>query len=138
MALLKLRSERTYSTGAIRGPYALGELARKMNAGGLVVSTCGDELTVEWQDDRFVFAAWEGGALDRVGWLRFTTKGDVGGLSWQLAKLGIRHPLELSRPRDLETDDVRCVTRYEYRWARTGMRRPGEIEPTIVTFDEAL
>jgi hypothetical protein len=138
MPFLKLRSERAYNTGAIRSPYSVSELARKLSGGGIAVSTCGDELAVDWYDERFVFEAWEGGALDQIGWLRLNTSGDIGGLSWQLARLGIRHRLELSRPRDLETDDVRCVTRYEYRWNRPGRRRPDEVEPSILTFDEVI
>lgn len=138
MPFLKLRCERAYNTGAIRGPYAPGELARKLAAAGLSTAVSGGELSIAWGGDRFVFDEWEGGPLDQIGWLRFTFTGDIGGLSWQLARLGIRHKLELSRPRDLDTDDVRCVTRYEYRWNSTGRRRPNEIEPSILTFDEAL
>lgn len=138
MPFLKLRCERAYNTGAIRGPYAPGELARKLAAAGLSASVCSDALQIDWGGERFVFDQWEGGALDQIGWLRFTTSGDIGGLSWQFARLGIRHKFELSRPRDLETDDVRCVTRYEYRWNSVGRRRAVEIEPSILTFDEAL
>ncbi len=138
MPFLKLRCERAYNTGAIRSPYTPGELAGKLAGAGLWAGVCGDELAIGWSGDRFVFEQWEGGALDQTGWLRFTTRGDVGGLSWQFARLGIRHRLELSRPRDLATDDVRCVTRYEDRWNSLGRRCPDEIEPSILTFDEAL
>lgn len=138
MPFLKLRCERAYNTGAIRGPYSPWELASKLAGTGLSTAICGDALSIDRKGDRFVFDQWEGGAHDQIGWLRFTTSGDIGGLSWQFAKLGIRHKLELSRPRDLETDDVRCVTRYEYRWNSIGRRRSREIEPSIVTFDEAI
>jgi hypothetical protein len=135
---LKLRCERAYNTGAIRTNFALPELAGRLQRAGLAARCSRDSIEIDTADETFVFGDWQREGLTLVGWLRFTTEGDVGGLSWKLAKQGIRHRLELSRPRDLDTDDVRCVTRYDYRWDSPGLRRAGQVEPSILTFDEAI
>lgn len=139
MAFLKLRCERAYNTGAIRTNFSLPELADRLVRHGVEARACHGRLEIDTTDETFVFDDWQNeGHLQHVGWLRFTTEGDIGGLSWKLSKGGIRHRLELSRPRDLDTDDVRCVTRYDFRWESPGRRRLGQIEPSIMTFDEPV
>lgn len=138
MSFLKLRSERAYATGGIRTHLSPRELAGKLARGGLSTSVSGDELRIDAFDNAWIFESWQSNGIGWEGWLRFTTDGDIGGLSRRLARLGVRHRIDWSRPRDLETDDVRCVTQYAYRWDTTGGRRPNDIEPSIVTFDEAL
>lgn len=138
MPFLKLRCERAYNTGGIRTSFGMPELVDRLRRAGIAARGVGGDLEIDTNDETFVFTDWQREGLTHVGWLRFTTHGDVGGLSWKLSKAGIRHRLELSRPRDLDTDDIRSVTRFEFRWDTAGRRRAGQIEPAIITYDEAL
>lgn len=138
MAFLKLRCDKAYATGGIRTHLSPRELADKLRRNSLLAAMWDDELRIDAFDNIWVFADWQSNGIGWEGWLRFTTEGDIGGLSRKLAKLGIRHKLDYSRPFDLETDHVRCVTQYSYRWDVAGGRRPSDIEPSIVSFDEEL
>jgi len=138
MAFLKLRCERAYATGGLRTHLSPRELAAKLSRNGVNAYIWDGELRIDDFDNFWVFEGWQSNGIGWEGWLRFTTEGDIGGLSRKLARIGVRHKLDWSRPRDLETDDWRCVTQYQYRWDIAGGRRPIDIEPSIVTLDEEV
>jgi len=139
MAFLKLRCETAYYTGAIRTNLTLRQLASKLNRVGMTAMLGDGVLHMRCGTDIWSFDGWEGDGLGQIGWLRFTSEGDIGSLSRKLAIHGVRHKFDHSRPRDVDTDDVRCVTQYEFRWEGFGGKGGGpETVPTIETFDEQL
>lgn len=137
MAFLKLRCETAYATGAVRTPLSPREFAAKMRRLGMDAKLTGDGVWLAHRGDVWTFADWQHSGSESIGWLKFTTDGDLSGLSRTLAAAGVRHRFEYSRPRDLETDDVRCVTSYDHRWLDYSTR-PGERVPAIETYDEPV
>lgn len=138
MSFLKLRCDRAYATGGIRTHLSPRELAEKLKRNGIDAYVWNEELRVDGYDTIFAFGDWQSNGIGWEGWLRFTTEGDIGGLSRDLARLGVRHRFDWSRPFDLDTEDMRCVTQYSYRWDVAGGRRKIDVEPTVVTFDETI
>lgn len=138
MAFLKLSCERAYATGAIRTNLSLRQLAAKLNRVGVPAMVSDGALHVRSGDDIWSFGDWTPDGLGQIGWLRFTTEGDIGGLSRKLAIHGVRHKFDHSRPRDVETDDVRSVTQYEFRWDGITGANASVTVPSIETFDEQL
>jgi hypothetical protein len=137
MAFMKLRCDRAYATGAITTNLTPRELAMKLRRHGIGAMVSDGALHLDLAGDAYVFDNWEQNGLARIGWLRFKTDGDVGTLSRRLAIHGVRHRFEHSRPRDLDCDDVRCVTSYEFRW--TGFdNTQGDTMPVILTYDEPV
>jgi hypothetical protein len=137
MSFLKLRCDRAYATGAISTNLRIGELAGKLRRHRMGAMVTRDSLHVDCNGDEFVFDNWQSEGLATVGWLRFKTDGDVGSFSRRLARHGVRHRFEHSRPLDLDTDHIRCVTSYEYRW--TGFANcQSDTMPVIETYDEPV
>lgn len=138
MAFLKIRCATAYVTGGIRTNLTLRQLANKLTRVGLPTSLQDGAMHVKMGTDSWVFGEWEPEGLGQIGWLRFTTEGDIGGLSRRLAIHGVRHKFDHSRPLDLDTDDVRCVTQYDFRWTGFGGAGGAETVPAIDTFEERL
>lgn len=138
MGFLKLRCECAYATGAIHSNLSVRHLASKLTSAGLPARVEGGVLRVSCDGATFAFGEWADEGMGRIGWLQFTTEGDIGTLSRRLARLGIRHCFDLSRPADVGVDDVRCVTRFEHHWTtgKIGVH-PAEM-PQIHTYEEQL
>ena len=137
MSFMKLRCERAYATGALRTPLTVREFAGKLTRLGLSARVEGATLHVVCSGDRWSFGDWQENGLERTGWLRFSSDGDISALSKVLARAGVRHRFEYSRPFDLVTDDVRCITSYDYRW-RDHSVGGGSMVASIDTYDEPL
>jgi hypothetical protein len=138
MAFLKLRCETAYATGAIKTNLTLRQLASKLTRVGMPALASDGVLYVRCGGDNWTFGDWQPDGMGLIGWLRFTTEGDIGTLSRQLAIHGVRHKFDHSRPFDMTTDDVRCVTQYEFRWDGFTPANTSATMPTIETFDERL
>ncbi len=137
MAFLKLRCERAYATGALRTPLSVREFAGKMKRLGHAARVENGSLHIACRGDGWTFGDWQENGLERTGWLRFVCEGDISMLSTVLASAGVRHRFEWSRPFDLVTDDIRCVTSYDYRWQDYTMG-PGSLIASIDTYDEPI
>lgn len=137
MSFVKLRCERAYATGALRTPLSLREFAAKMRRIGVSATVDGGRLTLVCAGETWVFSDWRQNGLEQVGWLTISTDGFIGNLSEKLAGAGVRHRFEHSRPLDLETDDVRCVTSFDYLWADHTLR-PGGKKADVETYDEPV
>jgi hypothetical protein len=138
MAFLKLPLEKAYATGGLRTNLDTPHLVEKLKRSGLKAEAKGSQLTITCGDEEFVFAEWERDGVGRIGWLQMKLLGDVSVLSRQLSEAGIRHRFDYSRPRDLTTNDVRCVTQYDYRWDQPGLPPRSATRPYVITFDEQL
>lgn len=138
MSFLKLRCETAYYTGAIRTNLSIGELVQKFNRAKMTARLDRGTLVVTYARDAWVFTDWQPDGLGQIGWLRFTTEGDLGGFSRKLALLNLRHKFDHSRPSDVDITDVRCVTRYAYRWDGLSGPNAADTVPAIDTFDEVL
>jgi hypothetical protein len=138
MAFLKLKCDTAYATGAIRSNLDMSHLVDKMRRAALKAEMVGQQLRVQCGDEDFIFDAWESDGVGRIGWLQLKILGDVGTLSRKLSEAGIRHKFDYSRPRDLETSDVRSVTQYDYRWDIPGMAPKAATRPAVTMFDEQL
>ncbi|MEQ1648408.1 MAG: hypothetical protein ABL898_07475 [Hyphomicrobiaceae bacterium] len=138
MAFLKLRCETAYATGAVRTNLGLHDFARKLTRVGLPAKVSGGQVYVKQDGHEWIFGDWEHDGLGQTGWLRFTTDGDVGSLSRVFAKHGVRHKLDHSRPLDLTTDDIRCVTQYDYKWTGVTEQHLAGHMPNIETFEECV
>jgi hypothetical protein len=137
MTFLKLRCERAYVTGALRTTLSLREFAGKMKRIGLQTKVVDGAVHIDSDGATWIFGDWQQDGMSQTGWLRFTMDTQIGGLSRLLARHGIRHRFEHSRPRDLDSDDVRCITSYDFRWNDHSLN-PGAIEVTVETYDEAV
>jgi hypothetical protein len=137
MAFLKLRSERAYATGALRTPLSVREFAGKLKRLGHGARVDGNTLHISVRGDHWMFGDWQENGLERTGWLRFTCDGDISALSRVLAAAGVRHRFEWSRPFDLVTDDIRCITSYDYRW-KDHTLGPGSMIASVDTYDEPV
>jgi hypothetical protein len=135
---LKLAADRAYATGAIRSNLGVADLVTKLRRAGLATTISGDRLVIDCDGERWAFGNWEPDGVGRIGWLELKVMGHVGGLSERLTEAGVRHRLQYSRPRDLETSDVRSVTEYEYRWDQPGLPPLGPRQPAVVSYDEAV
>jgi hypothetical protein len=138
MALLKLRCDTAYYTGAIRTNLSLADLVRKLNRAKIAARLDKGGLVFSYARDSWTFVDWQPDGLGQIGWLQFQTEGDIGGLSHKLAMLNVRHWFEHSRPHDVDVTDVRCVTRYTYRWDGPSSATAADTKPSIETYDEAL
>ncbi len=138
MSFVKLRCDSAYATGAIRTNLDMPLLMSKLKRHGLGAEMAKGSLHVTCGADTWVFGDWERDGVGRIGWIGLKMLGDVSDLSQQLATLGIRHKFEYSRPRDLETSDVRSVTRYDYRWDTPGLAPRAAVTAAISIFDEQL
>jgi hypothetical protein len=138
MAFLRLRCETAYFTGAIKTNLTLQELMQKFNRARMPAKLDRGTLVISYVRDTWVFTDWQPDGLGQIGWMRFTTEGDIGGFSRKLALLNVRHMFEHSRPTDVDVTDIRCITRYSYRWHGLSGPNAADTSPTIETFDEAL
>ena len=138
MPFLKLPLEKAYAIGALRTNLDMAHLIAKLERAGLKAEMRDGRLHVACDDESFVFGAWEADGVGRIGWLEMRIITDVGRLSRRMAQAGIRHRFDYSRPRDLETNDVRCVTQYDYRWDRPGLPPHGADVPAVTMFDEQV
>lgn len=118
MPFHKFRCDGPYATGAVKTTLEPKGLAFKLSrhnmparafAGPCVDAICnGDSWSLnDWHPDS------DGGW---VAWLRFTMVGDLAAFSRRLATHGVRHRVEWSEPYNQDTDHIRRVTRYSYRW----------------------
>jgi hypothetical protein len=135
---LKLAADRAYATGGIRSNLGTADLVAKLRRAGLAAACERKGLVVRCGDEEWSFSSWQADGVGRIWWIETKALGDVSGLSDRLARAGIRHRFEYSRPRDLETNEIRSVTRYEYRWDQPGLPPPGERAPDITMFDEQV
>lgn len=138
MGFVNLRCDTAYATGGIRTNLDMPLLVTKLKRSGLGAEMVKGSLHVKCGDDTWVFGDWEADGVGRIGWIELKMLGNVSELSQQLATLGIRHKFEYSRPRDLETSDVRSVTRYDYRWDTPGLAPRAAVTAAITMFDEQL
>jgi hypothetical protein len=138
MPFLKLQCESAYATGAIRSNLDMAHLIAKLNRVGLKAASMGGNLQIRCGDEGFIFSDWEPDGVGRIGWLQLKIMGDVSVLSRRLSEAGIRHKFDYSRPRDLETSDVRSVTQYDYRWDTPGLPPSGATRPAVTMFDEQI
>jgi hypothetical protein len=136
MAFLKLRSERAYSTGGVRTFLSKREFAGKLKRLGMPTAVDGERLIVRCGGNLFVFADWQQDGLATTGWLAFTTD-DIFELSQRLSNGAIRHRLHWSRPFDLETDEVRCITSFDYLWDAHPFAA-GNRRADVQTYDEPV
>jgi hypothetical protein len=140
MAFMKWRSENAYVSGAIKTALTPAGLAMKLNrhkisamyaANGLVELTFGHE--------KWFFGEWEpDGVGSHLVWMRPCFSQYTASFSARLAIHGIRHRFEVSSPRDDQTDDVRAVTRYEFRWHGFESADSANTVPAITQFEEQL
>ena len=135
---LKVAAERAYATGGIRSNLSLGDLATKLRRAGLEATADRGRLVIRCDGEEWSLDKWEPDGVGRIGWLDTKELGDARGLSQRLARIGVRHRLHYSRPRDLETSHVRTVTQYDYRWDTPGLPPPSDNAPDITTFDEQV
>ncbi len=135
---LRVAADRAYATGAIRSNLSLSDLASKLRRGGLEASLDKGCLTLRCDGETWVLDKWEPDGVGRIGWLTMKELGDARALSRRLARIGVRHRLQYSRPRDLETSDIRTVTQYDYRWETPGLPPPGDNAADISTYDEQV
>ncbi|MEZ5856179.1 MAG: hypothetical protein R3D67_16050 [Hyphomicrobiaceae bacterium] len=134
----KLAAERAYATGAIRSNLSIADLAAKLRRGGLEASADRGSLVIRLDGEAWLIANWEPDGVGRIGWLEMKELGDAGGLSQRLARIGVRHKLQYSRPRDLETSDIRTVTQYDYRWDTPGLPPPSDNAADVTMYDEKV
>ena len=85
---------------------ATHEFAGKMRRLGMKAMVEGDTLHIVCNGDTWTFADWSEDGLERTGWLRFATTGDIGAFSKKLAQAGVRHRFEHSRPFDVPQEIV--------------------------------
>ena len=138
MAFLKISHDRAYATGGLRSNLPMRQLIGKLKRGGLPAEMIADRLVIRCGDDIWSFGDWQPDGIGRIGWLGMTVGGDVSALSRRLARIGLRHRIDYSRPFDVETRHVRSVTQYDFRWDVLGLAPPGDAMPSIVSFDEHL
>ena len=138
MSFLKLNMATAYATGGLRTNLDLAHLVAKLNRQGLHARMRGNDLLVDCGDETWTFDVWQNDGVGRIGWVQMKPLGDAGALSRLLARAGIRHRFDYSRPRDLATHDVRCVTQYDYRWEKPGLPPRSAQEPDITMFDEQI
>jgi hypothetical protein len=138
LAFLKFSCDGAYATGAVRTSLDPKGFACKLGrhkmpsrlSQGCVEATCGG--------DRWTFQDWSREGDQWTGWLRFSMIGDLEALSRRLATHGVRHMLEWSAPRDADTDHIRRVTRYSYRWTGLDRSNADRTTPDIEHFEEHL
>ncbi len=138
MPFVKWRSAEPYATGAIRfslGPKAFAsklmrhKVLARADKTGVAIMHAGQE----WRIDD-----WERMGDGYVAWIRPVFNACASDLSRRLALSGVRHMIEHSRPRDEERDDIRVVTRYEYRWAGHATADAADTTPVVTFYEEHL
>ncbi len=141
MAFLKFACDGPYATGAVKTTLDPKGLAFKLSrhnmpARAMLVGPCVDATC---NGDRWSFNDWHRDSDGVwVAWLRFSMAGDLGDFSRRLATHGVRHRFEWSEPRDPDTDHIRRVTRYTYRWDGLDRSNMGRTMPDIEHFEEHL
>lgn len=131
MAFLKFRCDGPYATGAVKTTLDPKGLAFKLTRHNMParMTTLGPCVDATCNGDRWSLNDWQrepdGGW---IAWLRFTMQGDLDAFSRRLATHGVRHRLEWSQPYDQDTDHIRRVTRYSYRW--DGLDRANKYQST--------
>ena len=138
MPFHKFSCEGPYATGAVRTTLDGRGLAFKLSRhsmparalAGCVDATCGR--------DRWTFNDWQPDGDGWMAWLRFTQQGDLAAFSRRLATHGVRHKFEWSEPRDADTDHIRRVTRYSYRWDGIDRENKNRTTADIEHFEEHL
>lgn len=139
MPFHKFRCDGPFATGAVKttlDPKALAYKltrhnmpARALAAGPCVDATC--------NGDRWSFNDWQREADGSwTAWLRFTMTGDLEAFSRRLATHGVRHRLEWSVPYDANTDHIRRVTRYSYRWDGLDRSNKSQTMPDVERYIE--
>lgn len=138
MPFVKWRSAEPYATGAIR--FALGPkaFAAKMMRHKVLSRADKTGVSMMYAGQEWRLDDWERLGDGYVAWLRPVFNACTGDLSHRLALSGVRHVLEHSRPRDEERDDIRVVTRYEYRWAGLAYAEAADTTPVVTTYEEHL
>jgi hypothetical protein len=134
----KLAHEKAYATGAIRTNLDLPFLARKLRRCGVDAALRDGRLHIRCDEHTWAFGDWEPDGIGRIGWIQIKELGDVGTLSRKLAKAGLRHRFEYSRPAEIDVTTRRCVTEYEYRWALPGVAPRAHVMPNINTYEEQV
>ena len=140
MAFMKWRSENAYVSGAIKTNLSAGGLAMKLNR-HKIPATYGPAGLVEFTfgGEKWFFGEWEpDGIGGHLVWMRPCFSQYAASLSARLAIHGIRHRFEVSSPRDQDTDDIRAVTRYDYRWNGMESADAANTVPAITQFEEQL
>jgi hypothetical protein len=152
MTFMKLRCEGAYVTGAIRTSLSPKALAMKLTRHGMptvaradsVVATCNGETWAfnDWQPDGDGWTAWLGFTMGRddgwTAWLAFTMGCNASAFSQRLAIHGVRHRFECSTPRDADTDDIRNVITFEYRWHGLDSSNASSTVAAVDQFQEQL
>ncbi len=138
MAFHKFRCDGPYATGAVRTTLDRKGLAFKLSRHNMPARVIGPCVDATCNGDAWSFNDWERGPDGWTAWLRFTMTGDLAAFSRKLATHGVRHHLEWSQPRDPDTDHIRQVTRYTYRWEGLNRSNAGGTLPTIEKYQETL
>jgi hypothetical protein len=138
MTFAKLKCDTAYATGAIRTNLDMPLLIAKLKRNGLDACMQAGRLLIACDGETWELDDWQPDGIGLIGWIEVKMLGDVGVLSRRLARAGIRHKFDYSRPRDLQTSDIRCVTQYDYRWDTPGMAPRAAVMPEITTFEEQL
>lgn len=138
MAFLKFRCDGPYATGAIKTTLDQKGLAFKLTRHRMPARVVGPCVDATCNGDRWSFNDWQREGDEWVAWLRFTMSGDVEAFSRRLATHGVRHRLEWSEPFDPDTDHIRRVTRFSYRWNGLDGTNASQTTPTVEQFEEHL
>ena len=138
MPFLKLKCDTAYAASAIRSNLDMPHLIAKLKRVGLRVEFKDRRLAITCGDEQFDFGDWAPDGVGRIGWMEMKLLCDLSRLSRALSKAGIRHRFDYSRPRDIETHDVRCVTQYDYRWDIPGLPPRSAHVPAVTMFDEQI
>lgn len=138
MAFMKFACDGPFATGAVRTSLERKGLAFKLSRHSMPARVVGPCVEATCNGDRWSFNDWERDGEGWMAWLRFTMEGDLGAFSHRLATHGVRHRLEWSEPRDPDTDHIRRVTRYSYRWNGLDRSNWSCTTPDIEQFEEHL
>lgn len=139
MPFHKFRCDGPYATGCVRTTLDRRGLAFKLSRHNIPARVFGQCVDATCRNgDRWSFNDWERDGAGWIAWLRFTMVGDLAAFSHRLSTHGVRHRLEWSAPRDADTDHIRRVIRYSYRWDGLDRTNASATLPTIEQFEEHL
>lgn len=138
MAFMKFACDGPYATGAVRTSLPPKALAFKLSRHNMPALVVGGSVEARCGGDLWSFNDWQRDGEGWTAWLRFTMTGDLEQFSRRLATHGVRHRLEWSEPIDTDTDHIRRVTRYSYRWDGLDRTNASRTTPDVEQFQEHL
>ena len=138
MAFMKFACDGPFATGAVRTTLDRKGLAFKLSRHRMPARVIGACVEANCGSDRWTFGEWERDGDGWITWLRFTMNGDLAEFSRRLATHAVRHRLEWSEPLDTDTDHIRRVTRFSYRWDGIDRDNKNRTTADIEKFEEHL